>query len=238
MRASGHSGRPCRGGEQAAAALEQPLQQLRAPRVHGEVEERRREGLCEGGERRGVGGVDRVEGGGGERRVARARDLVLQLAPPAREHLRVQRRHAPPAHDDVVTQRERDGVRGDGARDGRGPRREDAEAVRRAVVEQAEDRPRQVVLHRPRELVLHPLRRHAAVPHEVLNAVSVLALDGNVEGVDAVAVGRVDVGLRRQQEASQLDVAARERVVQRRAAAAVLPVVGVGASIDEHRRNG
>ena len=53
----------------------------------------------------------------------------------------------------------------------------------------------------------------------------------------AVAVRRVDVRLRFEEEFDELEVAAGERVVERRAAAAVLPVVRVGAALHEQLRN-
>ena len=48
-----------------------------------------------------------------------------------------------------------------------------------------------------------------------------------------VSIRGVHIGLRRQQKLDQLNVAARQRVVQRRAATAVLPIVGVSAGLDE-----
>ena len=55
------------------------------------------------------------------------------------------------------------------------------------------------------------------------------------EGVRTVAVGRIHVGLLFQQKLDELNVATRERVVERRAAAAVLPIVGIGARLHEPR---
>ena len=52
-----------------------------------------------------------------------------------------------------------------------------------------------------------------------------------------VAVGRVDIGSRVQQELHKLQIAARQRVVERRAAAAVLAVVGVRSTLQQQLGN-
>ena len=104
--------------------------------------------------------------------------------------------------------------------------------MRRAAGDQAEDRLREVVLHGPRQLVAHLLLRQL-VAHQVLYAVDVLTLDCNVQGMDAVAIRRVHVRVGREQKFDKLNVATGERVVQGCAAASVLPIVGIGAALDE-----
>ena len=61
-------------------------------------------------------------------------------------------------------------------------------------------------------------------------------LSDDVQRVHPVPVGGVHVRPRVEQELDELDVAARKRVVERGASAPMLPVVGVGAALDEPRR--
>jgi len=107
--------------------------------------------------------------------------------------------------------------------------------VRSAVGEEAADGVAQIVLDGPAELLLDLVERQL-VRHQARDAVGVLALDGDVQRVHPVSVGGVHVRPRVEQELDELDVAARKRVVERGASAPMLPVVGVGAALDEPRR--
>ena len=108
--------------------------------------------------------------------------------------------------------------------------------MRGPQLEQAEDGLGEVVLHGPGELVADLLLRQLP-RHQVLDAVRVFALHRDVQRMHSVAVGGVHVRMRREQKLDQLNVSARERVVERRATTAVLPIVRVGAALDEARRD-
>jgi hypothetical protein len=115
--------------------------------------------------------------------------------------------------------------------------------VRRSAVEQAEDGRAQVEAHRPAELVAD-LLDWQLLRHQVPDAVGVLALDRNMQRVrpcdeaDAsqassppcrraharrtVQVRSVDIRIVVEQEDGELEVAAGQRVVERRAPTAML----------------
>lgn len=147
------------------------------------------------------------------------------------EHL-VQRLRAPAPHHCVVAEWQRKIPCRSRARRAARPRRDDSHPVGCAVLKQAEHGARQVVLHRPREFVAHLGQRQrmrtrpVIARHQVRDALDKLALNRNVQRVHAVSVGGVDVGLAGHEVVDELNVATRERVVQRCAPAAMLPVVG------------
>ena len=150
------------------------------------------------------------------------------------EHL-VQRLRAPASHHCIVAEWQRKIPCRSRARRATRPRRDDSHPVGCAVLKQAEHGARQVVLHRPRELVAHLGQRQrmrtrpVIARHQVRDALDKFALNRNVQRVHAVSVGGVDVGLAGHEVVDELNVATRERVVQRCAPAAMLPVVGVRA---------
>lgn len=150
------------------------------------------------------------------------------------EHL-VQRLRAPASHHCIVAEWQRKIPCRSRARRATRPRRDDSHPVGCAVLKQAEHGARQVVLHRPRELVAHlgqwqrMRTRPVIARHQVRDALDKFALNRNVQRVHAVSVGGVDVGLAGHEVVDELNVATRERVVQRCAPAAMLPVVGVRA---------
>ena len=80
-------------------------------------------------------------------------------------------------------------------------------------------------------------RASRAVCDHALNAVGELAFDGDVQRMNPVAIGSVHVRLPPDEVFDQLNVPAGERVVQRRATAAVLAIVGVGAVVHQQLGN-